>query len=383
VRFRVAIVSTPRSGNTWLRHLLMHLYDIPGLAVHSPAELDWALLPDRCVFQLHWPPTAAFRELLAKHDVRAVVVCRHPLDVLISVLHFTLHDASTNRWLEGEGGDERSILGAMPRSAPFQDYASGPRAQALLGISCRWWPIPGCCHLRYEELLLDTPGEVRRLVNDLQERPVRSPQEAAEETTISRLRWACQHQTHFWQGKADLWKKLLPAAEADALFERLEAFFAPLGYRCDPDGALTPGQADSNWIELAGVEAATSLRERRALEESLTSARDSLQAANQHLQAREIQIRQVHRDLGEALTQLHNTRAALAQARQDIDTLSAQLAPFLDFGPWSLGLARRAQGLTRRFPLVSSTAKRFLGSFRAHNSPEAPTLNPLNPGTKE
>ena len=61
MRFRVAIVSTPRSGNTWLRHLLMRLYDIPGLAVHSPAELDWALLPDRCVFQLHWPPTVAFR----------------------------------------------------------------------------------------------------------------------------------------------------------------------------------------------------------------------------------------------------------------------------------------------------------------------------------
>src|SRR6266403_798552 len=89
VPFRIAIVSTPRLGNTWLRQLLMRVYDMPGLAFHSPADIAWALLTERCVLQLHWPPTPSFRKLLVEHNVRTLVLCRHPLDVLISILHFT------------------------------------------------------------------------------------------------------------------------------------------------------------------------------------------------------------------------------------------------------------------------------------------------------
>ena len=47
---RIVLVSTPRSGNNWLRHLLARLYDIPSLSVHNPADLDWAALPPHCVF---------------------------------------------------------------------------------------------------------------------------------------------------------------------------------------------------------------------------------------------------------------------------------------------------------------------------------------------
>ncbi|HEV3118397.1 MAG TPA: hypothetical protein VGY58_15215, partial [Gemmataceae bacterium] len=345
MRFRIAIVSTPRSGNTWLRHLLMHVYDMPGLAVHSPAELDWARLPERCVLQLHWPPTPYFRELLARHGVRPLALCRHPFDVLISILHFTLHDASTHRWLDGEGGDERSILGAMPRSAAFQEYAVGPRAHALLTVSGSWWTNPECCHVRYEDLLRDAPEVIRRLVSDLSEPPVYTPETAAQETTIPRLRSLLQHQAHFWQGRAGLWKELLPALEAGALAERLQPFVAPLGYGCDPNVVLTANKADANWIKLAGFEAAQTLRRARGLEERLAdaqrsrqcqqeqlqSAQQALQAADRQLQERQAQIARVHRDLDAALRELQTTRTALARTREDTAALRAQLIPFLDF----------------------------------------------------
>lgn len=42
---RLAIVSTPRSGNTWLRKLLASMYDLPQIAVHTPREIAWQSLP--------------------------------------------------------------------------------------------------------------------------------------------------------------------------------------------------------------------------------------------------------------------------------------------------------------------------------------------------
>src|SRR5439155_7461592 len=135
---RIVLVSTPRSGNNWQRHLLARLYDVPSLSVHNPADLDWEALPPQCVLGIHWHPVPPFLALLERHDFRAVALARHSLDVLVSVLHFALY-APTARWLEGEGGDERPIYGAMPRSSPFLEYAAGKRACALLYVSRDWW----------------------------------------------------------------------------------------------------------------------------------------------------------------------------------------------------------------------------------------------------
>src|SRR6516162_1611480 len=131
---RVAIISTPRSGSTWMRHLLMKLYQAQGFAVHNPAGLDWDHLPPRAVFQLHWHRTHWLLGQLRKQRFRILVLSRHPLDVLISILHFCLRDP-TARWLEGECGSERGIYGAMPTSTAFMDYATGPRANALLSVT--------------------------------------------------------------------------------------------------------------------------------------------------------------------------------------------------------------------------------------------------------
>ena len=135
---RVAIISTPRSGNTWLRHLLSRLYQAATIPFHSPIEIEWNKLPADCILQLHWHPEPSFLAHLESGGFRVVVLARHPLDVLISILHFALTD-QTLRWLEGEGGNERPIFGAMPRSTAFTDYATGPRAKALLAISHEWY----------------------------------------------------------------------------------------------------------------------------------------------------------------------------------------------------------------------------------------------------
>ena len=52
---RIAVVSTPRAGNTWVRHLLGAAYRLPHLARHAMADADWAALPPEVVLPLISP----------------------------------------------------------------------------------------------------------------------------------------------------------------------------------------------------------------------------------------------------------------------------------------------------------------------------------------
>ncbi|MGE3821025.1 MAG: hypothetical protein AB7I30_16555, partial [Isosphaeraceae bacterium] len=160
-RLRMIVVSTPRSGNSWLRRMLATLYDLSPergteLWAHDFEGFAWGSLPDRCVMQLHWPPDDSFRRRLEADGVRVVMVCRHPLDVLISILQLARFTPETGMWLLGEGGTESGIQGVRPRSEAFLRYATGPRASALLHLSGAWRQVPGTITVRYEELVADT-----------------------------------------------------------------------------------------------------------------------------------------------------------------------------------------------------------------------------------
>src|SRR5262249_5171768 len=119
-RLRIAIVSTPRSGNTWLRGLLSHVYELEELAAHTPDEVAWDALPARCVLQIHWRRVEPFVSQLARHGFRVVAIARHPLDVLISALNYQYHTATRDR-LPAPG--EYPLLEATPRSEAFLAYA--------------------------------------------------------------------------------------------------------------------------------------------------------------------------------------------------------------------------------------------------------------------
>ena len=136
---RLAVVSTPRVGNMWLRRQLVALYGLEERSAHTPDEVEWDTLPEACALQLHWPRTRAFVRTLERHGFRVIVVCRHPLDVLISILHFAGHEPETARWLDGAHGDEQTIIGADPSSPAFRAYAGGKRARALIDVSPQWW----------------------------------------------------------------------------------------------------------------------------------------------------------------------------------------------------------------------------------------------------
>src|SRR6185295_14663912 len=98
---RIAVVSTPRSGNSWLRRMLAESLQLEENAVHRPEDVDWPELPERAVLQIHWRPDRDFVSRLEQHAFRPVVIARHPLDTLISILAFSQHENSTKHWLDG------------------------------------------------------------------------------------------------------------------------------------------------------------------------------------------------------------------------------------------------------------------------------------------
>jgi hypothetical protein len=249
-RVRLALTGTPRSGNSWLRLLLSSAYGCESLASHSSEEVPWDSLPDDLVLQMHSHPDADLTSTLQEHGFRTIVLGRHPLDVLISILHYARADSSPARWLAGEGGDEISIVGSSPLDSAFLEYATGPRAKALLGLSREWWVQPDAVRLTYEALCGDVVGVLEPVLAQIA-RPKKSIEKAAAAHTLDHLRRTISSH-HFWRGRPGHWRTLLTQAESATIAEAHRESFELFGYELDPDPDLDEATARSNWSRIAG-----------------------------------------------------------------------------------------------------------------------------------
>src|SRR5205807_380982 len=135
---KIAIIGTPRSGNTWVRRVLTQALDLKEIAVHNPRDIP-VLLPERVALQIHWYREPNFQTFLRSNGFKVVVMARHPLDVLVSVLTFIRHEPLTARWLEGNAEFPPDLAGHPPASPSFVAYATSWGAENLLSVSYQWW----------------------------------------------------------------------------------------------------------------------------------------------------------------------------------------------------------------------------------------------------
>ena len=246
---RVAIISTPRSGNTWLRRMLAMLCRGIEIAAHSPDELDWNNLPvGNCVLQLHWRKTLQLENLLLRNKFKVIVLQRHPLDVLISILQFAHQEPQTLRWLSGEGGGEENIYTKSPLSEAFLEYATGSRAQALLSVSVEWSRTPKAFLVRYEDLVSSTEKTLYDLAGKIG-LPQSEIAEVIASNNIDALKLTSDN-GHFWQGKVGLWRKVIPFHMAEIIAKKQQELFSEYGYEIMPNSKLTTDEAERNWITL-------------------------------------------------------------------------------------------------------------------------------------
>src|SRR5260370_6372234 len=213
-RIRVAIVSAPRTGKTWLRMMLAHVYGIEHQARLCIPDHEWEIFPDEVLLQIHWGREQEFVDKLRQHGFRVLTLARHPFDVLISLLQFSIYNASPVHL--GGTGIEQEIWGAMPRSRSFLEFANGLRARTLLAMSCEWWQQPDCLSVRYEDCVADPVGEMNKLVAELVPPRLHSVEQSVEHCSLHALRKTSAN-NHYWQGRPGLWREQFPAAERAAL----------------------------------------------------------------------------------------------------------------------------------------------------------------------
>lgn len=246
MRMRLAIISSPRSGNTWLRHVLADGLNLPQISAHN--FLDVQEVPDRCILQLHWYREPNFQAFLQQHDFRAITLSRHPLDVLLSVLRFIRYEPETARWLEGNCAIPETLKKATPASPAFLKYALGFGFENLLSVSYQWWHDEQAIRVRYEQLVANAGAEALRLAG-LLDAPVDSILTALTQNPLSKLQ--ATPNRHGWMGRPGLWRDLIPSVAADAIQARHRILFERMGYAIE-QSALTDAEAERQWAKLAG-----------------------------------------------------------------------------------------------------------------------------------
>jgi hypothetical protein len=241
---RIAIVSSPRSGNTWLRCVLRDAFHLQEVAVHNYLEAE--LVPERCVFQLHWYREPNFQDFLAKHRFQIITLARHPLDVLISVLHFVRYEPETARWLNGNCEIPSRLVGQSPASEEFLEYALSFGSENLLSVTYQWWHDHSAIKVRYEDFVAAAAPVADRLADQLKAPKDHLP-EALAANSLEMFK--ALPNRHGWQGRPGLWRTLIPSDSAAAVYARHEHVFQTLGYTAEPT-LLSRETAEANWAAL-------------------------------------------------------------------------------------------------------------------------------------
>jgi hypothetical protein len=241
---RIAIVSSPRSGNSWLRGLFRDSLELHEVAVHN--YLDAVTIPEKCVLQLHWYREPNFQRFLAENDFWVITVARHPLDILISVLHFVRYEPETAKWLGGNCELPGSLSEWSPASEHFLEYALSFGSENLLSVTYQWWYDDSTIKVRYEDLVADAPLQVERLSEKLHF-PSERMMHAMAANSIDMFK--AFPNRHGWQGKPGLWRELIPFENAARIYERHRVTFERLNYTIEPT-TLTRDEAEINWATL-------------------------------------------------------------------------------------------------------------------------------------
>jgi hypothetical protein len=143
----VAILSTPKTGNLWLRFVLERALHMISVSATTDPEIQ-VLLDSQAhqrsscsfLFHAHIMSTNARRQAFAKAGMNLVTILRHPIDIFISQLGHA-------RRIETQSWPENLLL----NDATVEEYLNYI-FPAVLAISASW-ARAGVPILRYEEMI--------------------------------------------------------------------------------------------------------------------------------------------------------------------------------------------------------------------------------------
>lgn len=163
---RILILSTPKTGNVWLRTLLHYAYDaIP--IIDFPA--DWSQefensLPPSFIGHQHYIPSTMLNGWIKQNDVITLTTVRHPGDVFLSLFNFV-------KWNEGVSDatiDQMNGDGHNPGAGSSEYIKRG--FQRILSISIAWARMNSYV-IKYENLCENPLLQLIEITNKI--RPVK------------------------------------------------------------------------------------------------------------------------------------------------------------------------------------------------------------------
>lgn len=240
---RILILSTPKTGNTWLRHLLAGVYRLPRYYVPPPidsATLDQA--GKRWVTHYHCLPDPELLSWIRANGAAVVTTIRHPGDVLISLYH---HVHNFRGGTPDHDFMRRMIFTGFERRG-ITTYAADRPFSADLECSLEWMASTGTHTVRYEDLRADPVAALRELTSRICPAPLERIEAAVEMCDIDVMRgMAGDFSGFFREGRVGGWRELLPPDIVEAFRSQAPyaAQMARLGYSVDPVDSAAPVRA--------------------------------------------------------------------------------------------------------------------------------------------
>lgn len=241
---RFAIISSPRSGNTWVRNVLGSALNISTDAKHNYDEFND--ISGSLGIQIHWPREPNFQKFLQVNAFQPIVVSRHPLDILCSMMHFIRYEPMTSRWLEGNVAIPSHLKGRSPACSAFLEYATSFGAENLLSVTYQWWHEPAALKLRYETAV---SGKENAFALAFEKLGLSASDFSGPLAKHDLAAFQATHNHHGWQGRPGLWRDIVPRNSARAIYQRHRHIFDALEYSVD-EAIISDDEALGRWEQL-------------------------------------------------------------------------------------------------------------------------------------
>jgi hypothetical protein len=203
---KLLIVSTPKTGNTWLKNLLSAIYDLPMVSVaehFDAAEFD--ALGDQWVCHQHFHPTADLLEWTRKNGVILLTTIRHPADSFVSVFHYAHGFESDDRLKDAIAKDNdqfgENVAHYVARVYPL-----------MVNLSVAWIRTGRAHVVRYEDLWADPVGVLMDLTNKIAAVSRETVEHAVASCDIKVMRAKAEgtEKNFFRKGGSGGWREALP-----------------------------------------------------------------------------------------------------------------------------------------------------------------------------
>ncbi len=237
---KIVVVSTSKTGNTWLKQLLSTIYNLPicNLSMQFQAtEVD--TYGERWIGHQHYSPQPELIEWAKQNQVMLITTVRHPCDVLVSLYNYVRNNSGTPTFFE-----EVERLLSQIRDEDAKTGLNKNLDEFLhnffffeLGISLMWLRTGYSKIVRYEDLWCDPVATLQQLTAQICPVSLDRIERAIAECDIKMLRNLYDPQAKFFRkGGIGGWKDIL-SPQLVEIFEKVEPYptiFKALGYNLDP-----------------------------------------------------------------------------------------------------------------------------------------------------